>query len=164
LLVDRAELGSGPAPLPSDVLDGRTRLLPQVWVGSWEPDDDGITPEQEAAIDDPDRYWDLPDEVQLPHGFDFRWRTKAGGAPYWTANGPAHGPGRPRRLVLQIDTGFVVTGRLAHLRAHVAGFDGAYVHDSGELQAANFCSDGTGYLFDTTPDAPTPTLRFTIMR
>ncbi|MHA7133136.1 hypothetical protein [Oerskovia turbata] len=163
LLVPRAELAAHPLPLPADVVEGHTRLLPQVWVGAWEPSDDGLTAEQAEAVDDPARFWDLPEEIQFPHDFDAARQTKAGGAPYWTGNGPDDDPPRPRRLLFQLDNWLVVAEPHGALVEHVAGDRFAHVDDRA-LSAANLASDGIAYLFDVTPQAALPTLRLVVKR
>lgn len=164
LLVPRADLATNPLPVPPAVADGDTPLLPQVWVGSWEPSDDGLTAEQAEAVDDPSQYWDLPEEVRAPHGFESVRLTKAGGAPYWTGNGPDDDPRRPRRLLFQIDNWITIAASPDALEDYVADYDYAYVGQGSVLSAANFMSDGIAYLFDVTPQAALPTLQLTIKR
>lgn len=164
LLVSRAELAAQPLLLPADVVDGRTRLLPQVWVGAWEPSDDGLTAEQSEALDDPVRFWDLPEAIQFSHGFQTARLTKAGGAPYWTGNGPDDDPPRPRHLLFQIDSAIMVSDSRDALVEHVAGDGFSEIDDDGALSAANLALDGIAYLFDITPQAARPTLRLVVKR
>lgn len=163
MIVARDELTDS-GPPPASVTDGRTRILPRLWVREWVPSEDGVTPEQALAVDDRAQFWDLPEEISLPHGFDSAWLTKAGGAPYWTANGPSPEPPHPRQLLLQIDTWLAVVEPPQDVADYLGDAD-TFVEVSGStIGAANFCSDGIGYVFDITPDAETPTLRFVICR
>ena len=144
-------------------------VLPTIWITDWTESDDGVTPQQAEAIDDPDGFWDLPREFTFPHDFDRDKTTKAGGAPYWTGNGVQDDPPRPRRLLFQLD-GWVTVAETA---AEVSAFlppeklerNGMYYSISeSSIEVANFCSDGIGYVFDVTPDAAVPTPRFAIHR
>jgi hypothetical protein len=82
--------------------------------GRRQPSRGAIPPHLSPAYFDPDTFRALQAEFQFPHDFD-RLRTKAGGVPYWTANGPAGLPGIPQRpfdYLLQIDTFLSIEGRL----------------------------------------------------
>jgi hypothetical protein len=57
----------------------------------------------------------LPEEFQFPYNFDDRLRTKSGGVPYWTANGPAKVPPRPFDYLMQIDTFLSIRGEPSHV-------------------------------------------------
>ena len=83
-------------------------MLLELWVSSWTSRDDGIPAELEESLHENGRFDELPEDVAFPHDFDSALLTKAGGAPYWTANGPylldpsdrlvlqLRGPGGPR--------------------------------------------------------------------
>lgn len=155
---------AGDDSLPADVSESRTHVLPQVWVKEWVATDDGVTAEQAMHLDDPELFWDLPEEVQFFHGFDSSLLTKAGGAPNWTGNGPSDEPPSPRALLFQIDNwiGLVDEPEAVRTWSDAAG-DGVVVRDN-QVSAANFLSDGIAYIFDVTPDAPVPTPRMLIAR
>jgi len=101
----------------------------------WIEADDGAPAELEDAFYDYDRHNKLPDDVAHPHDWDSAWRTKAGGVPYyWTPNGAQGMPAG--RLLLQIDTAVTL-------------------EDGSSMEIANFCLDGTAYVFiDRTQTPP----------
>ncbi len=163
LMVTRSALDGAPR-LPRDVETEQTTILPRLWVKEWIPSEDGITPAQAEAINSPDRYWDLPDELHEFHEFDSKRFTKAGGAPYWTGNGPSPQPEGERQLLFQIDSWIHVAGSADDISGYCAQY-GPYAHVSGnQISAANFMSDGTAYVFDTTPNEPIPTPGLVINR
>ncbi|WP_307700488.1 hypothetical protein [Variovorax paradoxus] len=125
-VVQRGELADAPTAPPSDAVDGMPVLLREIAITGWRADDDGAPPELEKAFYDYQSHSELPEEVAYPHDWASAWRTKSGGVPYWTANGAQQVPAG--RLFLQIDNW-----------VDLAGGDIAEV--------ANFCSDGTAYVF-----------------
>ncbi len=131
--VPRSELGHGPAAAP--VQDGQEppRLLPELGIAGWPADDDGAPPELEAAFYDYGAHSDLPEDIAHPHDWAGQWRTKAGGVPYWTANGAQQVP--PGRLLLQIDNWL-------------------HLEDGSGTELANFCSDGTAFVFVDRSQTP----------
>ncbi len=128
--LDAAELraeGAGPAgPIVS--------VLPEAWVEGWAPHDDPVPDEAADSFTDDTSFhaafYALPEEWQLLRYSAAVPRTKLGGVPYWTGQGPVNVPQPPFRFTLQIDK---------LLDVPEVGEDG--------LDLANFCSDGTGYLF-----------------
>lgn len=163
LLVPESDLDSEVA-LPANVADGTTIILPRLWVGEWVPSDDGLTAEQADAIDDPDQYWDLPEALQMSHGYRSEKLTKAGGAPYWTGNGPRSEPPRPRQLLFQIDNWIIVNDKPEEIANYLADTDPGVTFRGNTITAANFMSDGIAFIFDVTPDEPVPTLKLAINR
>jgi hypothetical protein len=138
-------------------------VLLELWVTDWRAEDDGVPPELEPHYYDP-RFYQLPDPYQVPHDFDSERNTKAGGVPYWTGNGNGCLSEAPGSLVLQIDSFLTVAEphEAVVAYAEATGHDG-YCHD-GMVDIANFCSDGTGYLMDRSPDADRPDFYFMILR
>jgi hypothetical protein len=133
----RAALGDAPTALP----EPETPLLPEVWIDGWTPHDDAVPPELADHYIYDDRYDALPDEIRPPHDFESELATKLGGVPYWGGNGPMSPPQPPFRYLMQIDCYLFV--------------DEA---EKGYVQPANFCSDGTGYLFVDPDRAELPAL------
>jgi len=131
--VPRSELGALATEPPTDSKDGPPAVLPELGVVSWRADDDGAPPELEDAFYDDTRYFQLPEEVAHPHNWASAWRTKSGGVPYWTANGVQQSP--PGRMLLQIDNWVELEG-------------------DGTAEVANFCSDGTAYVFVDHSQSP----------
>ncbi|MEY4562008.1 MAG: hypothetical protein RLZZ618_1285, partial [Pseudomonadota bacterium] len=129
----RKELGSSPTQPPAVQAqeDGEEfRILPELGIARWLARDDGAPVELEEAFYDYARHNDLPDDIAHPHDWASEWRTKFGGVPYWTANGAQGQPSiPPGRLLLQIDSWVTMD-------------DG-----SQTVEVANFCSDGTAYVF-----------------
>jgi len=125
-VVQRTALADGPASPPSDAADGPPELLREIAITGWRADDDGAPAESEEAFYDYQAHSELPEEVAYPHDWASAWRTKSGGVPYWTANGAQQMPAG--RLFLQIDNWVDLA-------------------DGGTAEVANFCSDGTAYVF-----------------
>ena len=118
-------------------------MLPEVSIEGWVPPDDAVPDEVAASFTDETRFHGLPEEWQFPHAFHFTLQTKLGGVPYWTGQGPMRVPQPPFRFLLQVDKFLAVPG---------AGEDG--------LDLANFCSDGTGFVFVDAGRADLPTSFF----
>ena len=121
----RRDLGEGYTPVP----ELTTQVLPELWVTGWTPFDDPVPPEMADAISDPIRWLnDFTDDMLFPATH----RTKLGGVPWWTGNGPQRLPAAPFTYLLQIDQ-FL----------QVADAD-------NDVDFGNFCSDGTCYVFIDT--------------
>ncbi len=125
-VVQGAELGAGPTTPPPDATGEPPALLREIAIAGWRADDDGAPAESEEAFYDYMAHLDLPEEVVHPHEWASAWRTKSGGVPYWTANGVQGMPAG--RLFLQIDNWVDIA-------------------DGDPVEVANFCSDGTAYVF-----------------
>ncbi|MFG6457141.1 hypothetical protein [Roseateles sp. BYS96W] len=126
--VDRSALGDSPTPAPES--DGvPAPVLREIGITGWDEKDDGAPPELEAAFYRYGTHSDLPKAISAPHNWAGGWHTKSGGVPCWTANGAQAQPDiPPGRLLLQIDNWLELEG--------------------GETaEIANFCSDGTAYVF-----------------
>jgi len=127
LSVPASELGDAPTSPPT--ADTAPALLREVGIVGWDTSDDGCPPELESAFYGFSSYDDLPDEIAQPHDFASEWRTKSGGVPAWTGNGAQAQPDiPPGRLLFQVDNWLALD-------------------DGGTAQIANFCSDGTAYVF-----------------
>jgi hypothetical protein len=87
----------------------------EIWIAGWNEQEDAIPAHMSPAYFDPDAFGALPREFRFPHDFNYRLRTKAGGVPCWTANGPGgipEIPPRPFDYLMQIDTFLDLQGRL----------------------------------------------------
>jgi hypothetical protein len=124
--VARASLGDDSTAPPADANDGPPGVLPELGIVGWDARDDGAPPELEHAFYDFASHDALPAAISHPHDWAGEWRTKSGGVPYWTANGAQGIPAG--RLLLQIDNWLDL-------------------EDGGSVEIANFCSDGTAYVF-----------------
>lgn len=125
----------------SDAAVPDASVLPEIWIQGWVAHDDPVPDELAPDFLDETRFWNLPDEVAAPHAFEGSLRTKLGGVPYWTGNGPQQVPRPPFRYLAQIDKWLTVP-------------DAA----EGGIDLANFCSDGTGYLFVDPSQAALPAM------
>ena len=124
-----SDLEDDPALAPAATV----KVLPEVWITDWTPYDDLVPPEAVDKVRDPTWWLDLTDEARFPK----LTRTKLGGIPWWTGNGPQQVPESPFVYLLQIDQ-FL----------EIAGSDDC-------IEFGNFCSDGTCYVF-IDPTAPLP--------
>jgi len=126
--IDRAALGDS-VTTPPDNEQGAPALLREIGITSWDAKDDGVPAEAAPSFYSYAAFDELPDAIAHPHQWQSGWHTKSGGVPYWTANGAQAQPDMPPgRLLLQIDNWLQLEGG-----------------DSAEI--ANFCSDGTAYVF-----------------
>ena len=149
----------------SEPQDEDSPVLLEIWVQGWRAEDDGVPAELEPQFYD-ERFYSLPDAMAVPHDFDFDRCTKAGGVPYWTANGlvPAK-LAEPGRMLLQIDAFLPVSDSPEALQAQAEAHSTARTECSGQsVNIANFCLDGIGYVMDRSPDAATPSFSFLILR
>jgi hypothetical protein len=167
-----------------------TRLHGELWIVGWDANEDTIPPQLSAAYYDFDAFHALPEDLQFPHDFADRHRTKAGGLPYWTVNGPQaipQMPGAPFDYLMQIDTILMLSGGLpdpAAVGCAVDRYQGRQVEtrqapsnvrrenapwsvmqqvgedDDYEVQFANFGSDGTLYVFIDRQATPPRVLLF----
>jgi len=141
VLIPHDELGANPAPIPED-----TPVLLELWVSGWTSRDDGIPAELEALLYKGGRFDELPEEVAFPHDFDSALLTKAGGAPYWTINGPGYQLAPSDRMVLQLDGWLKVSEGREALAAHAENFPGRVQLVNDGALIANFCLDGIGFV------------------
>ena len=127
LWVPEGELGQGLTPFPwrdgDDVLpDDLTNRVPppthrsdvltqtrarcvaaEIWVTGYDAFDDGVPEDLHFAFYDDDLFFAMEEDEANPKGFDVRFSTKFGGAPYWGGDGPGFGGTKPdMRQVLQI--------------------------------------------------------------
>ena len=116
-------------------------VLPEVWIEGWAPHHDPVPEEAAHSFTDDAEFYALPENWQFPHDFDTTLQTKLGGAPYWTGNGPSNPPRPPFRFLLQVDRWLTLPD--------VA---------EGTVELANFCSDGTGFVFINPDTAELPAL------
>ncbi|QEI06192.1 DUF1963 domain-containing protein [Pigmentiphaga aceris] len=106
--------------------ESTTEILPELWVTGWKPFEDPVPPELAEAVNDPIRWLnDFTDDMLFPATH----RTKLGGVPWWTGNGPQQVPNAPFAYLLQIDQ-FLEVEDAEH-----------------DVSFGNFCSDGTCYVF-----------------
>lgn len=80
----------------------------EVFISGWSEQDDGIEPARLPEFLDAEAFWRMPaTETGI---LDFRLKTKCGGVPYWTANGPQAVPPAPFVYLMQMDTVLFVDG------------------------------------------------------
>ena len=141
VLIPHDELGAHPTPIPGD-----TTVLLELWVSGWTSRDDGIPAELEESLHENGRFDELPEDVAFPHDFDSALLTKAGGVPYWTANGPCALLDPSDRMVLQLDSWLTVSEGQEALAAHAENFPGTVQLEDDAASIANFCLDGIGFV------------------
>lgn len=136
LCLSRRDLTDSPTQPPTCINDGAPGILPEFGVAHWLAQDDGVPADLEDAFYDYASHSALPGKFAHPYDWASEWRTKFGGVPYWTANG-AQGQPRvpPGRLLLQID-------------------NWVQLEDGGFEEVANFCSDGTAFVFIDCSQSP----------
>lgn len=135
IAVERSTLGDVATQPPTSEADAGP-VLREIGIAGWAERDDGAPPELESAFYRYGTFSDLPDAIAHPHDWASAWRTKSGGVPYWTANGAQAQPDMPPgRLLLQIDNWLELEG-------------------GGTAEIANFCSDGTAYVFIDRSSVP----------
>lgn len=132
--VPASALGTAPTPAPP----GTPQVLPDIQVVDWTSYDDPVPPDLAGAVNDMGRWMnELTEAMQFPR----TTRTKLGGTPWWTGNGPQQVPDAPFEYLLQIDQFLEMA-------------DG-----EEDVTFANFCSDGTCYVFiDPTTPVPRATM------
>ena len=174
-VVDRAALGRGLVSHPDQPTQHG-----EVFITGWTEREDRVPLSEAEAYRDYDRWSSLPEKVQVPDGFNWIVRTKFGGTPYWTGNGPMSYPPSPYQFAYQIDD-------LLHIDGPIPDADtaGCPVYNKAKgsqksaeparrkpnappmiqqntrkpygyyFEIANFCSDGTAFVYlDRTADPP----------
>ena len=135
--VPAVDLGDRPAQSPVQADEG-PRVLREIGVVDWVETDDEVPAESEDAYYDFDAFEALPARLRFPHDGASDWQTKSGGTPSWAMRSGAQciGGFPPGRLLLQIDTWLRLEG-------------------GEDAEIANFCCDGTAYVFvDRAPANP----------
>lgn len=107
IFVSAQELGDALCEPPA----GLERLVGELWIKDWIEEDDGLPSELAKDLFDTETWMQLPDAI-VQRMFDWRRRTKMGGVPYWTGNGPLHRPKRGYEFLFQLDTGIEINGSL----------------------------------------------------
>jgi len=162
----------------------------ELWISGWDEYEDGARADQRDVYFDASRFFDADEDEQEPFRKlqasdedSFRFRTKAGGFPYWGGNGPTP-PEGAFEFLLQIDTFLDVKGALpkpdeigcdvfllsaqqgydeeAHLRVpddkRRANAPWSAQQSSSDgafyVEFANFGTDGTAYVFIDRAHSP----------
>jgi hypothetical protein len=85
------------------------QMVGELWIDGWTEQDDGLDPSLATELFNQDSWMKLPEDEMYPM-FESRWRTKMGGIPYWTGNGPLHQPSPGYEFLFQIDTNIPMQG------------------------------------------------------
>jgi len=85
-------------------------MVGELWIDGWKEQDDGLAPGLAKELFDQDKWMQLP-RTMVYSMFESRWRTKMGGVPYWTGNGPLHKPRRGYEFLFQIDNDIEFQGK-----------------------------------------------------
>ncbi len=190
-VLDRSQLGDGLVRVPGDdaELDMGGPLIGEFWLTGWQEEDDGIPPPRLPEFFDERAYWALQDEFPNVDWYDEQGRTRFGGGPRWTGNGPQLFPPSPYEFCCQLDNFLTLAGPAPAPDAvgcTVAEYDLAsgkpafshlqparerrrpnapwrLVHERGgtrhRAEYTNFGSDGTAYVFIDRTQAP-PVVRW----
>lgn len=101
---ENEELGGCDAVMINGVVPSHLRLLVgELWIDGWLAEDDEFSPELATHAFDCEKWMELPDSV-TNYMFGARFRTKMGGIPYWTGNGPLDPPPPGYEFLFQLDT------------------------------------------------------------
>jgi hypothetical protein len=111
LLPESEELGGCDAIMINGLVPSDLRLLVgELWIDGWLEHEDGFEAALAMNVFDYDKWMRLPDSV-MDRMFECRWRTKMGGIPYWTANGPPEPPPPGYEYFFQLDSLIHFTGK-----------------------------------------------------
>lgn len=125
MILPQKELGRGLTPLPNNedlssalhyMIDGTDLkmkaegVVGELWIDGWEEHDDGFDSAVASSVLDQETWLQLPDAVHH-HMFDTQWRTKMGGIPYWTGNGPMDEPRPGYEFLFQLDDYICLKGK-----------------------------------------------------
>ena len=79
------------------------QMVGELWIDGWKEEDDGLDPALAIELFDQGKWMQLPKRVTNSM-FEKHWRTKMGGVPYWTGNGPLQTPSQDYEFLFQLDT------------------------------------------------------------
>ena len=159
LMIPVRELDPRMTPLPEDedlrgiLGSDLDRLVGELWIKGWQEVDDGLDPIPAKDVFNQRKWMELP-EAAANLMFDCRWRTKMGGVPYWTGNGPLEKPRRGYEFLFQLDNDIELSGSPPK-KDEVKGKSNAPWHISHDKSAkgkffveiTNLGTDGTAYFF-----------------
>ncbi len=190
-VLDAPEFGDRLVRVPGydTELDFGGPLIGEFWLTAWQEEDDGIPPARLPEFFDERTYRALQDEFPHLDWYGDRQRTRFGGGPRWTGNGPQTFPPAPFEFLGQLDNFLCLPGPAPMPDAvgcavaeysQVGGrpvFDRlppgpnrrrpnapwSLVHERGTAQHraeyTNFGSDGTAYVFIDRSQTP-PAVRW----
>ena len=101
------EMSDQPTPVPNEDLTGIIanhlgQTVGELWIDGWNEIDDGLDSSLSTHIYDDETWMRLPRDI-VHSMFETHRRTRMGGIPYWTGNGP---PGQPEpgyKFLFQLD-------------------------------------------------------------
>jgi hypothetical protein len=104
-ILQEPDLGQGLVTVPGydSVLDLGGPLIGEFWMDGWAEADDNIPESRFSEFFDESSLWALHDEFPNIDWFASKERTKFGGSPRWTANGPMGAPPKSFEFLCQID-------------------------------------------------------------
>lgn len=105
LIIEASKLADGPVRIPGydQICDLGGPLVGEFLLDGWTENDDGIPEERLSDFLDDRAYWTLESEFPDIDFLDPLARTRFGGAPRWTVNGPGQVPPRPFEFLFQIN-------------------------------------------------------------
>lgn len=112
LVIDRSELGEGLSLIPGydDLSDLGKELIGEFWITGWEEGDDGIPAMRLPEFFDERKLRKIHNEFPDIDWFDSQMRTRFGGTPRWSGNGPMSFPEPPFEFSFQLDNWLFLPG------------------------------------------------------
>lgn len=160
VMIPVRELGPKITPLPeAEDLHGllgsdSDRLVGELWIEGWKKVEDGLDPIPAKDAYNERKWLDLPEAVANSM-FDIRWRTKMGGIPYWTGNGPnLFKPRKGYEFLFQLNNSIEFSGSPPNKQEWNGKVNAPWdlsVYKSATprfvIEITNLGTDGTAYFF-----------------
>lgn len=133
-VLDADQLTNQPTPQPAD----SPPLDPAARVTQWMAEDDAIASDQISAFFDPEKFWDLPNEITD----NVYFATKLGSVPAWLQS-PSEAPGEGWTFVGQLSASYQFLQEPAPQK-NVSIYPSS---DGWACEGPNFGDGGLGYIF-----------------
>lgn len=110
VIVSRDDLQDGPVTVANYDKQPELgeRLIGEMFIDSWESVDDGIPDARYPEFFKEAQLWAIQDEFDEIEWFD--QKSRFGGVPRWTGNGPQNPPSKPFEFLLQLGTWLDIPG------------------------------------------------------
>jgi len=111
VLLNESDLGCGLVRIEGFNVepDLGNSLIGELWIDGWDEVDDGIPDARFSEFFDEKSVWKLHDEFPAIDWYSCREKTKFGGSPRWTGNGPSFEP-PPFEFLFQLDNYLFLDG------------------------------------------------------
>lgn len=112
VMLNRSQLGQSPTTPDEPGYEPAlgNSLIGELWIDGWTAADDGIPDSRLTEFFRHDSLRALEDEFTQIDWYDFREKTKFGGTPRWTGNGPMGFPTGAFEFAFQIDKAVYLMG------------------------------------------------------